>query len=222
MKTGMLASAPIISAIARSLTSLQSSSALPPLVVDPVTVSTSGHTLLPANAIDALQRELVPLGTLLTPNIPEASALLGDDRKIEDVKGMMKAGRDLCALGCKAVLIKGGHLPLEARVARESLEAAKKAGDGELEVVWPGREDVLILERATEKAESGSCGGKEEKVVVDVLFESSADGKGQEKFTAVVDRVVETSSTHGTGCTLSAAIAVFLGRGMTGSLPLLS
>jgi hydroxymethylpyrimidine/phosphomethylpyrimidine kinase len=212
----MLSSASIITAIAQCLSSLRSSSSLPPLVIDPVTISTSGHTLLPANAIEALKQDLIPYGTLLTPNILEAVALLGDERKIEDVMGMMSAGRDLSSLGCN-VLVKGGHLPMEAKGVRKSLEAAKKEGEAELEIVWPGREDVLILERATESAEKGTQRRKEEKFVVDVLYEPSADGKG--KFTAIVDRVVDTSSTHGTGCTLSAAIAVFLGRGMNSTSP---
>lgn len=81
------------------------------LVVDPVMVSTSGHALTETSVPGAMLRHLAPLATLLTPNLPEASALLGG-MKIQSVQDMEEAARKLQQLtGCKAVLVKGGHLP---------------------------------------------------------------------------------------------------------------
>jgi hydroxymethylpyrimidine/phosphomethylpyrimidine kinase len=76
-------------------------------VVDPVAVSQSGHRLLQENAVRALKRDILPLADLLTPNKPEAEMLSGRD--ITDPASLEKAGRDLLAMGAKAVLIKGGH-----------------------------------------------------------------------------------------------------------------
>ena len=77
-----------------------------PLVVDPVMVSTSGHTFLPPEAIEALKK-LMALATVITPNLPEASTLWG--RPITGPEERLTAGRALLATGAKNVLIKGGH-----------------------------------------------------------------------------------------------------------------
>ncbi|WP_321394143.1 bifunctional hydroxymethylpyrimidine kinase/phosphomethylpyrimidine kinase [Emcibacter sp.] len=80
-----------------------------PYILDPVMVSTSGHALLAEQARAALTSELLPLATLVTPNIPEALALTGMDR-IDTVDHMKVAAEKILALGAKAVLVKGGHL----------------------------------------------------------------------------------------------------------------
>jgi hydroxymethylpyrimidine/phosphomethylpyrimidine kinase len=106
-KTGALGSAPMVSAIARSAESFRF-----PLVVDPVMVSKHGNPLLPEEAVRAVRKELLPRAALVTPNVPEAEALTGlAIRGSEDVR---KAAERILAIGPRAVLIKGGHLPGEA------------------------------------------------------------------------------------------------------------
>ena len=153
-KTGMLASAAIVEAVAETAAETR----LPLIVVDPVFVSKHGHALLADDAVDALRRLLLPLATLVTPNLPEAAGLAGFEVRTHD--DMRRAGAAILALGPRAVLVKGGHLE----------------GD-----------------RATD------------------LF---ADGAGEEWIDA---ERIDTPHTHGTGCTLSAAIAAYLARGS--SLP---
>jgi len=101
-KTGMLASAAIVAAVAGAAARLP----LGPLVVDPVMVAKSGDRLLDAAAERAYVERLFPLAALLTPNLHEASALLG--REVEGLEGMRSAARDLARLGARAVLVKGG------------------------------------------------------------------------------------------------------------------
>ena len=105
IKTGMLASAAIIEAVADTLAALAPHV---PLVLDPVMVAKGGAALLADSAAGALVSRLVPRARLLTPNIPEAEVLLG--RKINGVADMERAALDLLALGPRAVLLKGGHL----------------------------------------------------------------------------------------------------------------
>jgi hydroxymethylpyrimidine/phosphomethylpyrimidine kinase len=101
-KTGMLGDAEAIEAIAATLPLGL------PLVVDPVMIAKGGAPLLAEAAIGALKQRLIPRATLLTPNLPEAEALLG--RRVADLAAMQAAGTDLLALGPQAVLVKGGHL----------------------------------------------------------------------------------------------------------------
>ena len=105
IKTGMLKDADIIAAVADELP------AGVPVVVDPVMVAKGGAALLDPAAIDALRRLLLPRTTLLTPNLPEAEALLGI--AIDDLDGMKRAAEALLAFGPAAILLKGGHLPGE-------------------------------------------------------------------------------------------------------------
>lgn len=149
VKLGMLANAEVISAVADALTA----HAAPNLVIDPVMVATSGARLLDSDALAALQDQLFPLATLLTPNLHEAELLLG--RRIPDIDAMEAAARELHARGGAAVLMKGGHLP-----------------------------------------------GEE---VIDLLF----DGDALLRFSHPRLEV----EGHGTGCTLSAAIAAKLAQG---------
>jgi len=103
VKLGMLYNAEIISAIAEKLREYK----IDRIVLDPVMVSKSGAPLLQPDAIAALKRELLPIAALITPNLPEASVLLG--REVTRSDQMEKAAADLIAFGCHAVLIKGGH-----------------------------------------------------------------------------------------------------------------
>jgi hydroxymethylpyrimidine/phosphomethylpyrimidine kinase len=154
VKIGMLYSAELIEMVARKLAEY----GVERIVLDPVMVAQSGDKLLRDDAVEALKSKLIPLAEVLTPNVPEAEVLLG--RKIGGPREMPGAATDLMRLGCRNVLVKGGHL--------EGLES----------------EDVLVL----------GDGGKV------VLF-------GGER--------VETRNTHGTGCTLSSAIAAHLAKGET-------
>lgn len=126
------------------------------VVFDPVMVSTSGHKLIEDSAISALTRELMPLSSLITPNLKEAEVLTG--HPINNVEEMRAAAPELLKFGCEAVLLKGGHLE----------------------------------------------GGK----MCDVLQMAGED----EPHLFVSDKI-ESKNTHGTGCTLSSAIATFLALG---------
>ncbi|MEQ2005923.1 MAG: bifunctional hydroxymethylpyrimidine kinase/phosphomethylpyrimidine kinase [Limisphaerales bacterium] len=153
VKTGMLFDTAIIREVAAYFGKLRGPK--PPLIVDPVMVATSGARLLKPAALRAMQQELLPLATLITPNLDEAEILVG--AKLKSVGDLRAAAQTIHAgLGC-AVLVKGGHL-------RDSREA------------------------------------------VDVYF----DGKTELLLSAPFVRSV---STHGTGCTYSAAIAAYIALG---------
>ena len=108
-KTGMLASAPIVEAVADALAETR----IPNLVVDPVFMSKHGHALLATDAVEALRTRVLPLAILVTPNLPEASGLTG--RPVETTDDMKEAARAIHAFGPRAVLVKGGHLKDPAR-----------------------------------------------------------------------------------------------------------
>lgn len=108
IKTGMLHDTPVIEAVAEVL---MAQAAGLPVVVDPVMVAQSGDPLLQPGAAQSLKQWLVPLAAVLTPNAPEAEALTG--RTITGLDDMKSAAGDLLALGPRAVLVKGGHLPGE-------------------------------------------------------------------------------------------------------------
>ncbi|MCA6111405.1 bifunctional hydroxymethylpyrimidine kinase/phosphomethylpyrimidine kinase [Bradyrhizobium cenepequi] len=151
VKIGMVAELSIIDAIATGLKRWS-----PKYVVfDPVMVATSGDRLLAAEAVDALRTKLIPLASLITPNLPEAAALL-DESMASDEAAIERQGRRLLALGCQAVLIKGGH--------------------------GQGSESTDYL------------------VAADSTIVLSAPR-------------INTANTHGTGCSLSSAIAAELAKG---------
>jgi hydroxymethylpyrimidine/phosphomethylpyrimidine kinase len=104
-KTGMLASAPIMAAVADAVARLD----VGPFVVDPVCASQHGDPLMQPDAIDALRTEVIPLATLVTPNLGEVKLLTGI--AVHDRAGMEQAAKALFDLGPRWVLVKGGHLP---------------------------------------------------------------------------------------------------------------
>jgi hydroxymethylpyrimidine/phosphomethylpyrimidine kinase len=104
MKTGALAEPGIVAAVARAIEDFE----LPPPVVDPVLVSSSGARLLTEQGEAAMRRRLLPLAAVVTPNLPEAEALSGI--KIDGLAAMREAARAIHRLGPRAVVIKGGHL----------------------------------------------------------------------------------------------------------------
>ena len=103
VKIGMVSSSELISVIAQKLRQYGARH----IVVDPVMVATSGSRLLQENAVQALKTELLPLAEVATPNIPEAERLTG--LRIRDTADMERAARALSAMGCRAVVLKGGH-----------------------------------------------------------------------------------------------------------------
>jgi hydroxymethylpyrimidine/phosphomethylpyrimidine kinase len=104
VKTGMLSSVPIIEAVAAAIAHHK----LPRVVVDPVMIAKSGAHLLKAEAVAALKSKMLPLATVVTPNLHEAGAMIGSE--IHDLEGMKEAARAIRDLGPENVVIKGGHL----------------------------------------------------------------------------------------------------------------
>ncbi|TBR39002.1 MULTISPECIES: bifunctional hydroxymethylpyrimidine kinase/phosphomethylpyrimidine kinase [Dyella] len=102
-KTGMLGNAAITRLVAREMRKRKPAW----LVVDPVMIATSGARLLTEDAVAAMVNDLIPLADVLTPNLPEAEALLG--RELRTRKDLDQAGEDLLSLGASSVLLKGGH-----------------------------------------------------------------------------------------------------------------
>ncbi|KAI6111233.1 Phosphomethylpyrimidine kinase-domain-containing protein [Pisolithus sp. B1] len=198
MKTGMLFDSNVIHAVASTLKEHFSSNGIIPLVCDPVSVSTSGHTLLHPDAIDTMMNEMFPLASLITPNKFEAELLLrkrGFPFAINTVQDMITAAQNLSTLGSNAVLLKGGHI----NISREEISG----------VVSPDIEvnRDFIFDQNVEILLAHNSANATNEFVVDVLFIKS-EGK------AILyprPRLV-SSSTHGTGCTLSAALACALGR----------
>lgn len=152
VKIGMLSQPAVIEAVAAGLDRWQARN----VVLDPVMVATSGDRLLNPAAIDVLKRVLIPRATVITPNLPEAAALLDEPLARDEEEMLAQAGR-LRDRGAQAVLIKGGHTE------------------------GPESVDMLVLPAS---------------------------------FTRLATPRVDTRNTHGTGCTLSSAIAAGLAKGL--------
>jgi hydroxymethylpyrimidine/phosphomethylpyrimidine kinase len=120
VKIGMLGSRAAVETVAAALRRRRAVN----VVIDPVLAASSGTALLPAAAMNSLRGELLPLAAVLTPNVPEAEALLA--RRICSVSEMAGAARDLLRFGARAVLLKGGHLP--GAVVTDVLVEAGSAG----------------------------------------------------------------------------------------------
>lgn len=103
IKIGMLATPEIIDTVAQGISEFQG-----PVVLDPVMIAKSGDALLADEAVQTLRDALLPRATVLTPNLPEAACLL-DQGDADTPESMVEQGKALCALGAKAVLMKGGH-----------------------------------------------------------------------------------------------------------------
>ena len=106
VKTGMLASAELVAAVAGRLRTLAGSV---PVVVDPVAVSKHGNSLLEPAALDVLRRELLPVATVVTPNLDEVHQLTGV--RVTSAADLHRAAEAVLAFGSQWVLVKGGHLP---------------------------------------------------------------------------------------------------------------
>ncbi len=125
-KTGMLPTREVIQAVAN----LFQETDLPAPVVDPVMVSTSGHSLIEDDGVRALTNELLPLARVVTPNIPEAEKLTS--MRIRSEADMRLAATAICEMGVRAVLVKGGHLFQEVggsgEQAREAIDVLSENG----------------------------------------------------------------------------------------------
>ncbi len=131
VKTGMLASAEIVGVVAQALAEVAA-----PIVVDPVAVSKHGNSLLTEGALTAVKSALLPLATVVTPNLYEANLLTG--LTITDQADMLTAARQIAAFGCEWVLVKGGHLPGNP----VDLLYSDSVGSGETVISFPGRRIV--------------------------------------------------------------------------------
>ena len=108
VKTGMLSTPEIIDVVSRCISRFR----IRKLVIDPVMIAKSGDKLLQDNAVHALIEKLIPLAHIVTPNIPEAEVLTGE--KITSPEDMERACRRILDMGCKTVVVKGGHLMKDA------------------------------------------------------------------------------------------------------------
>ncbi|WP_375320371.1 bifunctional hydroxymethylpyrimidine kinase/phosphomethylpyrimidine kinase [Aliivibrio logei] len=152
VKIGMLSDSDVIHSVAKKIKQYKPQY----LVVDPVMVATSGDLLLQSSAIESLKSELLPLADVITPNLPEAAALIGT-KVPQNEDEMVAMINELRLLGAKSVLLKGGHLEDDSNST-----------------------DLLICADTVERLSTAR---------------------------------IETRNTHGTGCTLSSAIASYLSQG---------
>ena len=140
IKIGMLASASTVDAVAEAL----KKHGEPTTVVDPVMIATSGAQLLPNEAVQNLRMNLLPLTTILTPNIPEARLLLQNARlevpETNSLDDIVNIARVLQSLGPRYVLIKGGHLPLtkDGHISKEEADRHSI-----VDVLYDGREATI-------------------------------------------------------------------------------
>jgi hydroxymethylpyrimidine/phosphomethylpyrimidine kinase / thiaminase len=211
MKTGMLYDAATITAVVNTIKRFYTDGA-PPIVCDPVCVSTSGHPLLREDALDTLIDMLFPLTYLLTPNTVEAVTLLrryrrkdSDELSISNLEDMLKAATLLLDLGPDAVLLKGGHTLVTEPELRRMLDAHP---DDSIAVIKDGgllHANMEILDIRDLKETTPET----PQWVVDVLCQRSSARK-----LLFVRPRIESTSTHGTGCTLSAAVAALLAKGI--------
>ena len=222
VKIGMLSNAGVVRAVTRTLRTWRSTPERQqvPIVIDPVCVSTSGHTLLERNAIGALIDELLPLATVLTPNESEAESLLNDMYPERPVRGgksildrMMHTTCELRGALARdgAVLLKLGDIPLPHRFVREAISNDGAAGSAVIIFGDECEETVLDAPEILRQAAGETRGGSADSTVVDILCEWDGDGDGN--LTLFVRPYLKSKSTHGTGCTLSAALACALARG---------
>jgi hydroxymethylpyrimidine/phosphomethylpyrimidine kinase len=200
-KTGMLPTRNIVNAVAR----LFRETNLPAPVVDPVIMSTSGHRLMEDNAVDALIGELLPLARLLTPNIPEAEQFTG--LVIASEEEMREAAAKIRQMGARAVLIKGGHLKRqETGDRRQETGGRRQEAGGRRQEAGGRRQEAGGRRQKAENEEADEQSSISEEAI-DVL-----DNEG--KVTVFREKRILDVQLHGSGCILSAAIAVGLGRGM--------
>ena len=154
IKIGMLANVEVVNVVADALAKCTC-----PIILDPVMVSSSGYRLLSVEAQEVVKQRLLPMVTLITPNIPEMEALTA--MPLSTVEEKRAAANYLISLGARAVLLKGGH----------------EEGDTK----------------------------------TDILYMSTSEGISSTSFSSPT---ITTRNVHGTGCTLSSAIATYMACGL--------
>lgn len=176
------------------------------IVLDPVMVSTSGHRLIEPEAVEALVSCLIPLARVITPNIPEAEILLGGKR-LSDQASLSEAAVELSRLTGASVLLKAGHLAPEPDGAesgagcRAEYEAECRAESECLSGAESGAKSA-----AESRAKSGAEPGA--MVLTDYFYDAE---RGE--LIDLPSQAVQTVNTHGTGCTMSSALAAHLAKG---------
>lgn len=184
------------------------------IVLDPVMVSTSGHRLIEPEAVEALVSCLMPLARVITPNIPEAEILLGGKR-LSDQASLSEAAVELSRLTGASVLLKAGHLAPEPDGAesgagcraeseaecRAESECLSGAESGAKSAAESGAKSAA-KSRAKSEADRGAM------VLTDYFYDAE---RGE--LIELPSQAVQTVNTHGTGCTMSSALAAHLAKG---------
>ena len=172
------------------------------IVLDPVMVSTSGHRLIEPEAVEALVSSLMPLARVITPNIPEAEILLGGKR-LSDQASLSEAAVELSRLTGASVLLKAGHLAPEPDGA-ESRAGCRAEYEAEC------RAESECLSGAKSGADRGAKSWAEPgaMVLTDYFYDAE---RGE--LIELPSQAVQTVNTHGTGCTMSSALAAHLAKG---------
>ncbi|RSH85722.1 hypothetical protein EHS25_003863 [Saitozyma podzolica] len=217
VKLGMLTSKPTIEMLSGYLSGqMPQHQGGPFLVLDPVMISTSGHHLVPPEAVAAIRDELLPHVDWVTPNIPEALALARRESEVSSLEDMLTLAAELSeSFEVQTTLLKGGHFSAKREEvlelqARKSITLPLSQGSSrtlEIAVEWEEWDDegegaeVLATYCASIDAP------RSPDLVVDMLVRRKGD-----TIQLFVGRKIDTSSTHGTGCTLSSALACALAQ----------
>lgn len=186
IKIGMIGSVEIAEEVGRFLNMLRDENCNIPVVVDPVMISTSGHRLIDEETQKAMIELIFPHASVLTPNKYEAEALL--ERQLTSPEEVENAAKDILKMGVNSVLIKGGHTLIEGKDASE-----KMASSPDVNATLGYAQDFFLSSEVVDEEKERLC--------------DSASGVWLRS-----DRY-ESIHTHGTGCTLSSAIASALALG---------
>lgn len=171
------------------------------IVVDPVMISTSGSKLLDDDAVEAMIEHIFPYADVITPNKFEAEGLL--QRKLKTPSDIEEGARELLKMGCRSVLIKGGHTLIEessASLPSDSVSGVMPSSSSEVQNTLEYAQDYLV------SSDPAPVDGKERLCDISA---ASTKSKGVWMRSTRWD----TQNTHGTGCTLSSAIASALALG---------
>jgi hydroxymethylpyrimidine kinase/phosphomethylpyrimidine kinase len=207
-KTGMLPTREVIAEVAR----LFRENVLPAPVVDPVMRATSGDDLINDDAVSCLVADLFPLARVVTPNIPEAERLTG--LTIIDEAGMRLAAQTIRELGARAVLVKGGHLARRQKAAgrRRSAGGSRQTAGGRRQEAG-GRRQEADGRRQTAESSRPEVAFNDVRQTAAVSEQAIDVLDNEGRVTVFRAELIAGGDVHGSGCTLSAAIAACLGKG---------
>lgn len=178
VKIGMVSTKEIIEVISKGLEEYKPKK----IVLDPVMVSKSGHSLLEKEAIKTLIEKLVPKAIIITPNREEAEVIA--ERKIKNIEEMKKAAKDIAKLGCKAVLIKGGHLE----------------GNKAIDILYLGEENFVFFEEEKINTKNTHGTGCTFSAAICANLAKGMDVKKAVAYAKLyITRAIETSEDMGRG-----------------------